>query len=99
MCERYYDCCSEKECINEAKKRYEDTIASGERNMSIMEEYFRSRSGYEYFLWRGASQPCKHIIADHGSECNVVKKTKTEYGMLFDTCNCEKNEDNTYEYY
>lgn len=100
MCEHYLDICDKPECVSAAKARYEATKATPKPSISLMEEYFRSRSGAEYFLWKGYSEaPCKHIVEDHGPECNVVKRVETEYGLLFDTCNCDPDTEAGWVYY
>lgn len=94
MCEHYYDSCSEEECVAAAKTR-------AQADRSLLEEYYQGRSGMELFLWKGYSDaPCEHIRADHGPECTVVKRTETEYGLLFDSCNCETYDEGlTWTYY
>lgn len=93
MCEFYYASCSEAECIQAAEAR-------AKADPKVREEYYQGRT-MELFLWKGYSdEPCKHIKAEHGPECSVVKRTETEYGLLFDTCNCETyDEGKTYIYY
>lgn len=73
MCEYYYDLCDKAECVD---------AATGE-------EKFISRGGtYKYFLHKGYSGPCRHMIAEHEPDCPVVKKVQSEYGLIYDDCEC-----------
>ena len=76
--------------------------AKGETRVfaSLAEEYYMGRSGNELFLWKGYSaEPCEHIRDEHGPECAVVWRQETDYGLLFDTCNCEPRGDGSWAYY
>lgn len=91
MCEWYIDSCDKPECIEAAEQRYENAKASGDRQQisSAAEELYVSRSDWKLFLWKGYSEPCEHIREGHGPHCAVVKRQETEYGLLYDSCNCD----------
>lgn len=99
MCESYYDSCAEAKCVKRAKETDAERYKSNESQFFEC-EYFRSNQGlYEYFLWKGYSEPCEHIIAEHGSECNVIKPGERTWGndakgvainlFGYHYCNCE----------
>ena len=93
MCEYYLDTCDKPQCVAAAKTR-------AAADVNLREEHFTSRSGRELFLWKGYSaEPCDHIKANHGPDCTLVKKTDSEYGLVNDECNCDKQNDGTWVYY
>lgn len=99
MCESYYDSCTEAQCIKRAKETDAERYKSNESQFFEC-EYFRSNQGlYEYFLWKGYSEPCEHIIAEHGPECGVVKRQQQNWSDYntgeistwfgYNLCNCD----------
>lgn len=77
MCEFYLGTCAEPECVAKATG----------------EELFTSRKGtYQYFLWKGYSEPCEHIKAEHGPECEIFNPEVRE-------CNCDIYSDGRIVYY
>lgn len=88
MCEFYYDSCWNDEC-------YDAAIHPDEKYMSNSRENPR-----KIFLHMGYTGPCKHMRADHGPECYVIEKHEDpKYGMIYDTCNCERDDEKGWIYY
>lgn len=87
-CMYYIDNCTEPECVERIKGLIEEFKKTGKRvdwlgtwAFTIVEEYYNSRSGTEFYLWTGKSEPCEHIKARHGSECTVFDPRDRD-------CNC-----------
>jgi hypothetical protein len=93
MCEWYIDICYQPSCIALAKQRAEQDPNK------YRDEYYVNRSGTGCFLYKGYSAPCTHIAKGHGPECAVVKRQETEYGLMYDTCNCDPDDEKGWVYY
>lgn len=83
MCEWYISSCSEPECVEMAKTRIEDAKATGDRHAisNAVDEYWDGRS-VKLFIWKGYSEPCEHIKAEHGVSCEIFIREIKE-------CNCD----------
>lgn len=81
MCEWYIDICYVPSCAKAAR------IRAG-KDKRLSDEYYTSRSDKSSFLFKGYSDPCIHMVKDHGPDCSAVKRHETEYGMMYDSCNC-----------
>jgi hypothetical protein len=73
MCEWYFDSCWKPECWE---------AASGE-------EKYEGRGGHQVFLHKGYSVPCEHMRENHGPECDVILPKDSDYGLVYDSCNCD----------
>ena len=72
MCEFYYDICYEPECV---------ARATGEE-LFTSRDFYKGK-GFQAFVWKKYTEPCEHIKAEHGPECELMTKTDA-----YD-CNCD----------
>ena len=81
MCEWYYDSCWNDEC-------YDAAVDPDEKYISNSRTEPR-----KIFLHKGSTGPCKHMRENHGPECDVITPHEGEYGLVYDTCNCYKDDE------